>query len=305
MSIKTKHRQLNGSPLMSTGELMNHLEQVMPSETLKENNILPSNSNTEVEPKTVQEAPSNPKAKKKRKAQPDTGHNINYDNFGQLIYFVTDIGTPPFDPPGRRLPLVALQALHTEANLALQDLQEKEDAETTARNLRQSVFAPVESLGAQVRGQLVACGADKKVLKDFRTFMNEFTGKRAKAIDPNDGNKHISASHTKFANRIWAWNGIATLCSGFPDYESRDPALAPEGLNAVKDAMVSSNAAVQAAISATKMARKHRDKVFYKSVSGLVPVALDVKEYVKALFGYKSPEFRMVNHLKFKNLMGK
>src|SRR5690606_9925222 len=278
MSIKTKNRHLNGSPLITTGELMDNPDLGMPSETLKAQNIEPSISNTEVQSSNVQAAPPELKAKKKKSAPPDTGHNVNYYNFGQLICFVKDIDVPPYSPPGTRLPVVQLEALYAAADAALQKLQVKNDAETAARNLRQDVFAPAAALGTQVGGQLAACDASKKMLKDYRTFMNELTGKRAKAIKPNDGKKHTSASHTTFANRLWAWNGIVTLCEGFPDYESNEEPLSLDGLKAVKDAMVDSNAAVQKAKAQADKARKERDRIFYAAKESLVPVALDVKD---------------------------
>ena len=304
MATKTKQRHLNGSPALSTKEIMAHPERILPSETLRQHNILPTDSNTKVQP--TSDFPSIRKAAQRTSGPQDTGHNVNYDNFGQLIQFVIQIGTPPYSPPGTRLPLEQLQALYTACAAAVDDLQEKDELETVARNERRAVFNPVPELGARVNGQLMACGVDEVTLTNFRTFMNELTGRRKKKIDTTDPSaRHISASHTTFPNRIAAWGGIVTLCTGCAGYESEDPSLAPAGLAAVKTQMVTTNTAVQAAKAVSDMSRMHRDEVFYASTTSLVPVALDVKAYIKAMFGYNSPQFRMVNHLKFRNLMGK
>ncbi|MEZ4802044.1 MAG: hypothetical protein R2797_04670 [Gelidibacter sp.] len=257
------------------------------------------------EPKKKSKKKAKEKAAKKRRYQPESGHGVNYDHFGQLIQFVFGIGTPPYSPPGTRLPLAQLEALYAQADLALQKVQTKKEVFQTAINERQAMFDTVSPLAAQVFGQLVACGADDKLLADFRNYANLLNGKRAKDIDPDSNDKHVSASHKSFANRIWSWNGIVTICAGFDDYESNDPALTVAALTDVKDALVNSNADFQKAFTDIKMARIHRDEVFYKAVTGLVPVALDVKAYIKALFGYKSELFKMVNHLSFKNFIKK
>jgi hypothetical protein len=44
-----------------------------------------------------------------------------------------------------------------------------------------------------------------------------------------------------------------------------------------------------------------RNSILYASVSGLVDVALDVKKYVKSVYGASSPQYKQVSKIEFKN----
>ena len=44
------------------------------------------------------------------------------------------------------------------------------------------------------------------------------------------------------------------------------------------------------------------DSTLYNPLSGLVQTALDVKKYVKSVFGASSPQFKQVSGLEFSNI---
>ena len=48
-------------------------------------------------------------------------------------------------------------------------------------------------------------------------------------------------------------------------------------------------------------ARITRDNLLYSKDSGLVDVAMDVKNYVKSIFGATSPEYANVSDIEFTN----
>ncbi|MCK7590779.1 hypothetical protein M0G43_09350 [Subsaxibacter sp. CAU 1640] len=308
MSTKIKKRRINGTPRkMTMGELMDAPEKAMPTETLEANDIVSSDtveSITPVEEEETEITPEEAKAKRKR-AKQESGHGVNFNTFGQLIGYVVQVGTPPYNPPGTRLPLANLKTLQTTASEALAGVQLKKQEFETAINLRSTTFDMASPKSAQVYGLLMACGADAKVISDFRTYANILNGKRGIPIDPDSTDKHISASHKSFGNRIQAWKGIVATCAGFVDFESNEAEFTIAGLTAFGDELEATNATAQEAHAALKLARILRDEVFYAPKTGLVPVALDVKGYFKLLFGYKSPIFKAVNGLKFRNLMPK
>ena len=47
-------------------------------------------------------------------------------------------------------------------------------------------------------------------------------------------------------------------------------------------------------------ARISRNSVLYAENTGLVEIALEVKKYVKAIFGATSPQYKQVSGIKFK-----
>jgi hypothetical protein len=46
-------------------------------------------------------------------------------------------------------------------------------------------------------------------------------------------------------------------------------------------------------------ARINRNKILYLAVTGLYDIQLEVKKYVKSLFGATSPEYKQISGIKF------
>ena len=59
------------------------------------------------------------------------------------------------------------------------------------------------------------------------------------------------------------------------------------------------NTNVTIAYTAISNARIARDKTLYKEKTGMYDVTLDVKNYVKSLYGISSPEFKQLSKIKF------
>ena len=70
-------------------------------------------------------------------------------------------------------------------------------------------------------------------------------------------------------------------------------------LTAKQADMTAKNTALATAYTAVSNSRINRDKVLYKETTGLVPIATDVKKYIKAVFGASSAEYRQVKSIEF------
>ena len=64
--------------------------------------------------------------------------------------------------------------------------------------------------------------------------------------------------------------------------------------------LLAKNNAVATEYTAISNARIARDKGLYSDKTGLVPIALEVKDYIKSVFGATSPEYKQVSGIKFK-----
>jgi hypothetical protein len=60
------------------------------------------------------------------------------------------------------------------------------------------------------------------------------------------------------------------------------------------------NTAVVDSYTAWSNSRIERNNILYNPLTGLVPTALDIKKYVKSIFGATSPQFKQVSGLEFK-----
>ena len=59
------------------------------------------------------------------------------------------------------------------------------------------------------------------------------------------------------------------------------------------------NAAVIAASAPLSNARITRNDIMYKDTTGLCDIAIDVKSYIKSLYGASSPQYKQISSLKF------
>ncbi|MDR1582268.1 MAG: hypothetical protein LBS55_03255 [Prevotellaceae bacterium] len=65
--------------------------------------------------------------------------------------------------------------------------------------------------------------------------------------------------------------------------------------------MQATNEAVTVANVPLANARQERDRLLYAPQTGMISTALQVKEYVKAVFGASSPQYKEVRLIKFEN----
>ena len=78
--------------------------------------------------------------------------------------------------------------------------------------------------------------------------------------------------------------------------------IAPES-NRIFNELKAKNLSVITAEVSLSNARIARNDIMYKENSGLVFIAVDVKTYIKSVFGATSPQFKQTSNLKFRNYM--
>jgi hypothetical protein len=73
-------------------------------------------------------------------------------------------------------------------------------------------------------------------------------------------------------------------------------------LTAKQASLVAKNNAVATAYANISNSRIARDKTLYDESTGLVDIALEVKKYIKSVFGASSPEYAQVKGIEFKKI---
>ena len=71
---------------------------------------------------------------------------------------------------------------------------------------------------------------------------------------------------------------------------------------AKQNELTEKNDAVSVAHSSISNARNERNQTFYGNGNGLVDIAMEVKDYVKAAYGAKSVQFKEISGLRFKKI---
>lgn len=243
----------------------------------------------------------------------ETGHAKNISNFEDLISFCIAYGTT-YNPANSNIIITALQAKHSAA---LADIQAVKNAKTgldNATNLRETIFAPCRTLATRVINALSAVSPSKLTIEDAKTINRKIQGKRSKEIkkilpsgsptlpegptEPPDNT--ISASQQSYDSLIDHFAKLIETLTAEPLYVPNETDLSVTGLTTLLSNMKAANTGVINATTLYSNARITRDKTLYDESTGLVNTALDVKKYVKSLFGASSPEYKQVSKVKFR-----
>ena len=233
----------------------------------------------------------------------ETGHAKNVANFQDLIAFCTGYGAT-YNPTKNALKLPQLNTLFTSGQNALADVVTKNTAYNNAVNARIASFDGIRALSTRLINAFQTTDATTEKINDAKGFNRKIQGKRASKIDtPVDPNAPapttISSSHQSYDQLIQHFAGLISVLQSEPTYTPNENDLKIATLTAKQADMTAKNTALATAYTAVSNSRINRDKVLYKETIGLVPIATDVKKYIKAVFGASSAEYRQVKSIEF------
>ena len=235
----------------------------------------------------------------------ETGHAKNVANFEDFISFVTAYGTP-YNPSKASIKLTNLNAIFTQAKADITNVMNKTVVFNNTSNVRVTLFEPIQKLSTRLVQALASTDATIELIKDAKAVNRKLQGKRAKATEtPTDPNapapNTISASQQSYDQIIEHFSKLIEILKSEPTYTPNEADLKIVALTAQLAALKTANTNVKNAYTAISNARIARDKTLYKEKTGMYDVTLDVKNYVKSLYGISSPEFKQLSKIKFKN----
>ncbi len=242
----------------------------------------------------------------------ETGHAKNVATFEDLISFCTGYGAT-YNPAMTALKLPALSTLLTAAQAVLQTVKTSKTAFDNATNLREIVFKVLKPLTTKIINALAASGAAPQTIDDAKTINNKIQGRRAKAIEkptPQElaagaaAAKTSSTSQQSFDKLIDHFTQLIALLTAEPKYLPNENELKVATLNTLLTDMKAKNTGVISTTTTASNSRIARDKTLYAADTGMVDIALAVKQYVKSVFGASSPQYKQVSKLKFTNRSG-
>lgn len=210
---------------------------------------------------------------------------------------------PKYAPSNPSLVVTALQNLLDDAQQSMLDVNIHFNAFKQTLDNRHTLYERMCGEATRILAELRASGASSATIDKAKSYNNKIQGRRIKKVDPNAGEKTISASQTSFAQRFYHFDGLVGVCEHEPLYNPSEALLQIASLKAYLLQLKSANAAVATAKAQIAKARRDRNSTLYAPISGMVDTAIRVKEYTKAIFGFKSPEYRQIAHLKFRNLV--
>ena len=235
----------------------------------------------------------------------EVGHAKNVANFYDLIAYVDGYGAT-YNPSKSSLTLPELNARYTEANNALTEVIAANTRYIVVVNDRFIAFNDLRPLSTRLINALDASHASNEIVKDARTINRKIQGQRASKVEeplPTDepAPKRISASQQSYDQLIQHFEALIAILEAEPSYTPSEAELSIPTLQAKLLDLKDKNEQVSGPVTRLSNARLNRDKGLYQKETGLVDIALDVKKYVKSVYGAASPEFRLVNAIPFRN----
>ena len=238
----------------------------------------------------------------------ETGHARNVALFEELITLIQGLGSA-YQPSRSELQLSNLQPLAQQARAAIAAVNASHPAYSLAVDARETAFAPLSKRLTRVLNALRASGASPQVIESAKTLFRLLQGKRASApATPPEGEpvpegdpeiRSVSVSRMSYDSRLDNFDKLIRLLQNIPAYAPNEEELKTESLLQLYNELSGLHAAVVAASVPLNNARLARNEVLYKPETGMVPLALDAKTYIKSVFGATSPQYRRVSGLRF------
>lgn len=236
----------------------------------------------------------------------ETGHAKNIANFQDLIAFVTGYGAT-YNPSKNSLKLPQLTTLITTSQTKLSDVILKNTAYNNIVNDRIIAFTGLKGLSTRLVSALETTNAPKEKVSDAKGFNRKMQGKRASSTqiqnDPNaPAPTTISASQQSYDQLIQHFAGLISVLQSETSFTPNENELKIVTLTTKQTDLVTKNNAVATAYATVSNSRISRDKVLYDETTGLVDTALEVKKYIKSVYGSTSLEYAQVKGIEFRKV---
>lgn len=248
-----------------------------------------------------------------KKRNYESGHAKNVVNFDSLITVALSYNTS-YNPSAEEIKIPALQALKTNLDNVITTVREAEAPYKNAVNARQLAFEGMSKLTTKIINALEACGVTKKEVKDGQSIAKKITGKRAKTIadkaptttEPTveEVVKH-SVSQLSFDSRVENFKKLLTYILGITKYTPNETELKTTTLNTYVNTLPTLNKTVDTTQNTLITARIARNKLLYNKITGAYDLSVQLKKYVKSVFGATSPEYKMISKIKLTDYSNK
>lgn len=247
----------------------------------------------------------------------ETGHARNVANFQDLVNAVTNMG-PAYQPIGGLIKLLTLTAQQAACKAANSAVKEPLANYNRGVSERTALFKSLSKLTTRLLAMFNGTDAHQQV-KDFaKTTADKIRGSNAKpkpettpppadeapatpSSEVVEENKH-SMSQRSYVMQTDNFETFIGILSAEPTYKPAEDDLSISALQAMLSNMQRLNNDVDLAFKALKKVRTERNTALYAAKSGLVDVALAVKNYAKGAFGTSDEKYKSIKGLKFTRL---
>jgi hypothetical protein len=241
----------------------------------------------------------------------ETGHVKNVTNLGELLVILLSFGAA-YNPSKKSILIAALQELLSKARNALDRISSLLPACSNAVAAREAAFEPLSKLVTRIVNAIKATDTTGQVDDNAKSLAKKIQGRRSSPKKTEEelnaaaanGKEitEISSSQTSYDNRLENFSKLIKLLASIPQYAPNEADLKVESLTALYNNLKKLNNDVVVAAVPLTGARIERNEILYAKNTGLVDTTVDVKNYIKSLYGATSPQYRQVSKLTFSSV---
>lgn len=234
----------------------------------------------------------------------ETGHAKNVASFHRLISFVAGYGAA-YNPTEPALQLAGLQGLYANAQAALINVRNKHRDYENIVNDRKILFKDLKPFASRLVNFLKSSKVSSELLDDALGVTRKMRGGRARSVvsavnvdmtvNMPTRNSTSQQSYIQLASHF---SDLVTLLSSSPNYRPNEPEAQIANLQAMEQQLINANTQIDIYYVQVSNARIERDNILYKNPINLYTTAIDVKNYIRGIFGAKSPQYGQVKSLK-------
>lgn len=235
-------------------------------------------------------------------------HKQNVDN---MEGFTTLVATfePEYNPSENRLSISNQVRLKEEGEKVIDDVMAAESVNDNAVAARTAAFERLDGQVTRTINGLRISDSPEQTIEQGESIVRELRNKRASEIDTPEENTdgtekeesdkqnkiHSGSMDTKIEN----FSKLIIFLSLIPFYKPNEADLTITALREQLSGLKQVNTNCNKTYAALAAARRKRDLVLYTPKTGLVPVALASKLYVKSAYGAISPEYKSIRGISF------
>ena len=239
----------------------------------------------------------------------ETGHAMNMINFQSLLTFIDSLGDL-YNPSRECIKRESLQTLLDNTQESFNSLYITQSNYTLAVDDRIAAFEPLSKLVTRVFNSLKASDSSVETDESVRTIVRKIQGKRATPLVSSEYTdsestevkeiKHKSTSQMSYNSRLENFEWFIIFLSKIPEYNPNEEDLKIESLKTLHSDLKAKNNLVMTAHSKMETERTQRNKMLYQPLTGIVDISIDIKNYIKSLFGASSHQYKQISKLHFK-----
>jgi hypothetical protein len=238
----------------------------------------------------------------------ETGHAKNVANFEDLVQRL-EHSEGKYMPSRQVLQLTNLKFQLEQAKASMRSVTVALPAYTAAVDARQAAWNKLDKLVTRALNVFKASVDDRAQTETAVSYAKKIRGEgEARSTKHEDGSegpapKTVSTSQQSFDLTAQNFDQFISLLEANPAYQPNEADLQAAALRSTLEYMRSLSNTVSITKAALDAARTQRNNMLYANGTGIVPIAMDVKTYVKGGFTPESVQYKPILGIRFTNYL--